>query len=190
MWVNSYSHFIKPVSCTSLWVTSDKATPLLLPQIEKDAGAGGRSASADPRSAATNDPRSVASDVHTFTGLLQSVEQQEKKAKQIKKNDAERVLKQAKKMGVYRKRGVDGWRGPSQRIYKNPDDYWKRIFKKRTKNKAKNNKTKRNGKDKVKSKPKSVKVRKSTLTKLKVNQVKKIQLEGLKIAKPQVVSQE
>ncbi|GJY92388.1 hypothetical protein Tco_0508170 [Tanacetum coccineum] len=35
------------------------------------------SASADPRSAATNDPRSAASDVHTFTGLLQSVEQQE-----------------------------------------------------------------------------------------------------------------
>ncbi|GKG12338.1 hypothetical protein Tco_0346575, partial [Tanacetum coccineum] len=36
------------------------------------------------------------------------------------------------------------------------------------------------GKDKVKSKPKSVKVRKSTPTKSKVNQVKKIQLEGLK----------
>ncbi|GJS51390.1 hypothetical protein Tco_0624752 [Tanacetum coccineum] len=39
----------------------------------------------------------------------------------------------------------------------------------------------RNGKDKVKSKPKSVKVRKSTPTKSKVNQVKKIQLEGLKL---------
>ncbi|GJW83158.1 retrovirus-related pol polyprotein from transposon TNT 1-94 [Tanacetum coccineum] len=36
------------------------------------------------------------------------------------------------------------------------------------------------GKDKVKSKPKSVKVRKSTPTKSKVNQMKKIQLEGLK----------
>ncbi|GKC47324.1 hypothetical protein Tco_1065046 [Tanacetum coccineum] len=34
------------------------------------------STSADPRSTATNDPRSTASDVHTFTGLLQSVEQQ------------------------------------------------------------------------------------------------------------------
>ncbi|GKB75005.1 hypothetical protein Tco_0936417 [Tanacetum coccineum] len=39
----------------------------------------------------------------------------------------------------------------------------------------------RDGKDKVKSKPKSVKVRKSTQTKSKVNQVKKIQLEGLKL---------
>ncbi|GJY58585.1 reverse transcriptase domain-containing protein [Tanacetum coccineum] len=39
----------------------------------------------------------------------------------------------------------------------------------------------RNGKDKVKLKPKSVKVRKSTPTKSKVNQMKKIQLEGLKL---------
>ncbi|GKA91629.1 hypothetical protein Tco_0813554 [Tanacetum coccineum] len=43
----------------------------------------------------------------------------------------------------------------------------------------------RNGKDKVKSKPKSVKVKKSTgkstPTKSKVNQMKKIQLEGLKL---------
>ncbi|GKE91460.1 hypothetical protein Tco_1572555 [Tanacetum coccineum] len=39
----------------------------------------------------------------------------------------------------------------------------------------------RDGKDKVKSKPKSVKVRKSTQTKSNVNQVKKIQLEGLKL---------
>ncbi|GJX96981.1 hypothetical protein Tco_0352779 [Tanacetum coccineum] len=45
------------------------------------------------------------------------------------------------------------------------------------KNKAKNRPNQaRDGKDKVKSKPKSVKVRKS-----KVNQVKKIQLEGLKL---------
>ncbi|GKE06471.1 hypothetical protein Tco_1398489 [Tanacetum coccineum] len=39
----------------------------------------------------------------------------------------------------------------------------------------------RDGKDKFKSKPKSVKVRKSTPTKSKVNQMKKIQLEGLKL---------
>ncbi|GJS78778.1 hypothetical protein Tco_0728659 [Tanacetum coccineum] len=39
----------------------------------------------------------------------------------------------------------------------------------------------RDGKDKVKSKPKSVKVRKSTQKKSKVNQMKKIQLEGLKL---------
>ncbi|GKE73540.1 hypothetical protein Tco_1535581, partial [Tanacetum coccineum] len=39
----------------------------------------------------------------------------------------------------------------------------------------------RDGKDKVISKPKSVKVRKSTPTKSKVNQMKKIQLEGLKL---------
>ncbi|GJZ57929.1 retrovirus-related pol polyprotein from transposon TNT 1-94 [Tanacetum coccineum] len=39
----------------------------------------------------------------------------------------------------------------------------------------------RNGKDKVKSKQKSVKVRKPTPTKSKVNPMKKIQLEGLKL---------
>ncbi|GKD75040.1 hypothetical protein Tco_1333322, partial [Tanacetum coccineum] len=44
----------------------------------------------------------------------------------------------------------------------------------------------RDGKDKVKSKPKSVKVRKSTQTKSKVNQVKKIQLEGLKLPNPKL----
>ncbi|GJW01277.1 hypothetical protein Tco_1556528 [Tanacetum coccineum] len=48
------------------------------------------------------------------------------------------------------------------------------------KKKAKNKQSRaRNGKDKVKPKPKSVKVRKST--KSKVNQLKKIQLEGLKL---------
>ncbi|GKE96643.1 reverse transcriptase domain-containing protein, partial [Tanacetum coccineum] len=50
------------------------------------------------------------------------------------------------------------------------------------KKKAKNKQNQaRNGKGKVKSKPKSVKVRKSTPTKSKVNQMKKIQLEGLKL---------
>ncbi|GKC23094.1 hypothetical protein Tco_1025244, partial [Tanacetum coccineum] len=54
------------------------------------------------------------------------------------------------------------------------------------KKKAKNKQNQaRNGKDKVKSKPKSVKVKKSTgkstPTKSKVNQMKKIQLEGLKL---------
>ncbi|GJY60879.1 hypothetical protein Tco_0461536 [Tanacetum coccineum] len=48
----------------------------------------------------------------------------------------------------------------------------------------------RNGKDKVKSKPMSVKVRKSTQKKSKVNQVKKIQLEGLKSPILKIVSQE
>ncbi|GJW58047.1 putative reverse transcriptase domain-containing protein [Tanacetum coccineum] len=48
------------------------------------------------------------------------------------------------------------------------------------KKKAKNKQSRaRNGKDKVKPKPKSIKVRKST--KSKVNQLKKIQLEGLKL---------
>ncbi|GJU01666.1 putative reverse transcriptase domain-containing protein [Tanacetum coccineum] len=51
------------------------------------------------------------------------------------------------------------------------------------KKKAKNKQSRaRNGKDKVKPKPKSVKIRKSTPTKSKVNQVKKIQLEGLKLS--------
>ncbi|GKF71963.1 hypothetical protein Tco_0208077, partial [Tanacetum coccineum] len=54
------------------------------------------------------------------------------------------------------------------------------------KKKAKNKQNQaRNGKDKVKSKPKSVKVKKSTgkstPKKSKVNQMKKIQLEGLKL---------
>ncbi|GKB71905.1 reverse transcriptase domain-containing protein [Tanacetum coccineum] len=51
----------------------------------------------------------------------------------------------------------------------------------RTKRKPKTQNLARNGKDKVKSKPKLVKVRKSTPTKSKVNQVKKIQLKGLKL---------
>ncbi|GKA80381.1 retrovirus-related pol polyprotein from transposon TNT 1-94 [Tanacetum coccineum] len=52
----------------------------------------------------------------------------------------------------------------------------------KNKKKAKNKQNRaRNGKDKVKSKPKSVKVKKPTPTKSKVNQVKKIQLEGLKL---------
>ncbi|GKC80823.1 RNA-directed DNA polymerase, eukaryota [Tanacetum coccineum] len=53
-----------------------------------------------------------------------------------------------------------------------------RIFKKEAKS---DQSRARNGKDKVKPKPKSVKVRKSTLTKSKVNQLKKRQLEGLKL---------
>ncbi|GKE54174.1 hypothetical protein Tco_1489330 [Tanacetum coccineum] len=60
------------------------------------------------------------------------------------------------------------------------------IQEKDEKQSQKRQKQAQDGKDKVKSKPKSVKVRKSTQTKSKVNQVKKIQLEGL-IAKPQVV---
>ncbi|GKA31476.1 hypothetical protein Tco_0717781 [Tanacetum coccineum] len=53
-----------------------------------------------------------------------------------------------------------------------------RIFKKKAKNKQSQA---RDGKDQVKSKPKSVKVRKSTQTKSKVNQMKKIQLKGPKL---------
>ncbi|GJS83213.1 hypothetical protein Tco_0749754 [Tanacetum coccineum] len=168
MWVNSYSHFIKPVSCTSLWVTSDKATPLLLPQIEKDAGAGGRkkgiikatifyqtrpkpvvkkenliphfadsnyadttgsasvdpgfgsvdpgSTSADPRSTATNDPRSTASDVHTFTGLLQSVEQQET---DIQEKDEKQSQKQQNQAEWKRQSQIEAKVSQSQKV--NPD---------------------------------------------------------------------
>ncbi|GJV83195.1 hypothetical protein Tco_1523093 [Tanacetum coccineum] len=54
------------------------------------------------------------------------------------------------------------------------------------KKKAKRPNQARDGKDKVKSKPKTVKVRKSTQTKSKVNQVKKIQLEGLKLPNPKL----
>ena len=43
-------------------------------------------------------------------------------------SETERVLEQPKKMGVFRKRGLDGWRGPSQRItnqkMKNEDPNW------------------------------------------------------------------
>ncbi|GJS39950.1 hypothetical protein Tco_0564993 [Tanacetum coccineum] len=61
--------------------------------------------------------------------------------------------------------------------------YWYEMdIQEQDKKKAKNKQSRaRNGKDKVKPKPKSVKVRKSTPTKSKVNQVKKIQLEGLKL---------
>ncbi|GJV67148.1 hypothetical protein Tco_1482657 [Tanacetum coccineum] len=37
-------------------------------------------------------------------------------SKEIRQKDTKRVLEQAKKMGVYRKRGSNGWRGLSQRI--------------------------------------------------------------------------
>ncbi|GKF18309.1 hypothetical protein Tco_0063227, partial [Tanacetum coccineum] len=61
----------------------------------------------------------------------------------------------------------------------------KRIFKKGQKESQKRQNQARNGKDKVKSKSKSVKVKKSTgkstPTKSKVNQVEKIQREGLKL---------
>ncbi|GJT78118.1 reverse transcriptase domain-containing protein [Tanacetum coccineum] len=58
------------------------------------------------------------------------------------------------------------------------DVMWKRIFKKRSKKKAKNKQIQaREGKDQVKSKS-------------KVIRMKKIQLEGLKLPKPQVVFQE
>nr|GEW48900.1 zinc finger BED domain-containing protein RICESLEEPER 2 [Tanacetum cinerariifolium] len=36
--------------------------------------------------------------------------------REARRKDAERVLEEAKKMEVYRKRGAGGWRGPSQRI--------------------------------------------------------------------------
>ncbi|GJV20240.1 hypothetical protein Tco_1369260 [Tanacetum coccineum] len=57
-------------------------------------------------------------------------------------------------------------------------NWYERIFKKKAKNKQSQA---RDGKDQVKSKPKSVKVRKSTQTKSKVNQMKKIQLKGPKL---------
>ncbi|GJW24996.1 retrovirus-related pol polyprotein from transposon TNT 1-94, partial [Tanacetum coccineum] len=64
--------------------------------------------------------------------------------------------------------------------------YQETDIQEKDKKKAKNKQNRaRNGKDKVKSKPKSVKVKKSagksTPTKSKVNQMKKIQLEGLKL---------
>nr|GEV51638.1 hypothetical protein [Tanacetum cinerariifolium] len=40
----------------------------------------------------------------------------EKAAKESRQKDAERVIKQAKRMRVYKKRGVDRWKGPSERI--------------------------------------------------------------------------
>ncbi|GJX52133.1 reverse transcriptase domain-containing protein [Tanacetum coccineum] len=53
-------------------------------------------------------------------------------------------------------------------------NFWKRIFKKRSKKKAKNKQIQaRDGKDQVKSKPKAIRM-------------KKIQLEGLKLPKPKV----
>ncbi|GKD85163.1 hypothetical protein Tco_1356317, partial [Tanacetum coccineum] len=70
----------------------------------------------------------------SFTGLLNCVEQQimgaditdaeiaaladmnEAEEREARRKDAERVLEEAKRKGVYRKRGACGWRGPSERI--------------------------------------------------------------------------
>ncbi|GJV15228.1 hypothetical protein Tco_1360551, partial [Tanacetum coccineum] len=43
-------------------------------------------------------------------------EAEKREAKEARRKDAERVLEEAKKKGVFRKRGVGGWRGPSKRI--------------------------------------------------------------------------
>ena len=40
----------------------------------------------------------------------------EAEEREARRKDAERVLEEAKKKGVYRKRGASGWRGPSERI--------------------------------------------------------------------------
>ncbi|GKA82510.1 reverse transcriptase domain-containing protein, partial [Tanacetum coccineum] len=62
------------------------------------------------------------------------------------------------------------------------EEYWKRIFKKRTKRKPKTTKpsTKWKRQSQIEAKVKKS-IGKSTPTKSKVNQVKKIQLEGLKL---------
>ncbi|GJZ18222.1 splicing factor [Tanacetum coccineum] len=70
----------------------------------------------------------------SFTGLLNCVEQMRMDAeitdaeitaladmneageREARRKDAERVLEEAKKKGVYRKRGAGGWRGPFKRI--------------------------------------------------------------------------
>nr|GFB77731.1 zinc finger BED domain-containing protein RICESLEEPER 2 [Tanacetum cinerariifolium] len=44
------------------------------------------------------------------------VDMNEAQQREARRNDVESVLEEAKKKGVYKKRGSDGWRGPSERI--------------------------------------------------------------------------
>ncbi|GJW40332.1 hypothetical protein Tco_0066177 [Tanacetum coccineum] len=79
-------------------------------------GRGAGSTSADPRSTATNDPRSTASDVHTFTGLLQSVEQQET---DIQEKDEKQSQKQQNQAEWKRQSQIEAKVSQSQKV--NPD---------------------------------------------------------------------
>ncbi|GJV70635.1 hypothetical protein Tco_1490630 [Tanacetum coccineum] len=77
-------------------------------------------ASADPRFAASADPRSATSVIKDLLQVLVNavakMTEAGKETKESRQKDAERVIKQANKMRVYKKRGVDGWRGPSEII--------------------------------------------------------------------------
>ncbi|GJZ84812.1 pentatricopeptide repeat-containing protein [Tanacetum coccineum] len=181
MWVDVYSHFIKPVGGSSIWVKSENPPPLPLrrglcqatnqpfnpPNIDPssadlsfvdpssaDPSAANLSfadpsfadlSSADPSAADPSfaDPSlaypnavdpSFADLNQSFTGILNCVEQHsmgveivdaeivaladmnEVEEREARRKDDERVLKEAKKKEVYRKRGAGGWRGPSERI--------------------------------------------------------------------------
>ncbi|GKE85598.1 hypothetical protein Tco_1559340 [Tanacetum coccineum] len=91
--------------------------------------------SADPSLADPNAADlSFADPNQSFTGILNCVEQHsmgaeiadaeiaaladmnEVEEREARRKDDERVLEEAKKKGVYRKRGAGGWRGPSERI--------------------------------------------------------------------------
>ncbi|GJY07676.1 hypothetical protein Tco_0374730 [Tanacetum coccineum] len=146
MWVDAYSYFIKPVSGSSIWVKSANPPPLppkkrIMPADPSSADPSSADPSsadpsaADPSSADLSAADSTFADPNqTFTGLLNCVEQQsmgveitdaeiaaladmnEVKEREARRKDAERVFEEAKKKGVYRKRGAGGWRGPSERI--------------------------------------------------------------------------
>ncbi|GKD23290.1 hypothetical protein Tco_1224993 [Tanacetum coccineum] len=186
MWVDAYSHFIKPVGGSSIWVKSANPPPLppkkrIMPgrlrknrikhvtkrvnqvsRAEKrkpgrkrkqaanqqfnppnadptfedssladpsaadssfvDPSSADRSAAdssfVDPSSAdpsAANSNIIMGADI-TDAEIAALADMNEAEEREARRKDAERVLEEAKRKGVYRKRGAGGWRGPSERI--------------------------------------------------------------------------
>nr|GEY90602.1 hypothetical protein [Tanacetum cinerariifolium] len=69
---------------------------------------------ADPSSA---DPKQQSMGAEIIDAEIAALaDMNEVNKREARRKDAEWVLEEAKKMGVYGKRGVGGWRGPSQRI--------------------------------------------------------------------------
>ncbi|GKB84407.1 hypothetical protein Tco_0956679 [Tanacetum coccineum] len=147
MWVDAYSHFIKPVGGSSLWVKSANPPPLppkkkirknkekeedleidQIDEIEQEEKKYKLLGTLNffPNNKGVS-PSAVSN--QSFTGLLNSVEQQrmdveiaaladmnEAEERKARRKDAERVLEEAKKKGVYRKRGASGFKGPYERL--------------------------------------------------------------------------
>nr|GEW41282.1 putative reverse transcriptase domain-containing protein [Tanacetum cinerariifolium] len=106
MWVDSYSHFVKPVDGSSLWVKSANLPPL--PSKK-------RIMPGKPKKNRIKMDAEI-----TNAEIVALVDIKEAKEREVRRKHAEKVLEEAKKKGFYRKRGTGGRRGPSERIAVKP----------------------------------------------------------------------